>query len=47
MPKWLERRLEKQADKKGLTGKKKSAYVHSTLRKIENGKKSNRRSGSR
>lgn len=33
MPKKLEGRLTRQANKKGLTGKSKDAYVYGTLRK--------------
>jgi len=33
MPIKLERKLEKEADKKGLTGKRKDAYVYGGLRK--------------
>ena len=33
MPKALERKLEKEADKEGLKGKEKNAYVYGTLRK--------------
>jgi hypothetical protein len=33
MPKKLERKLEKEADKKGLKGKRKNAYVYGTMRK--------------
>lgn len=33
MPKKLEEKLEKEANKKGLTGKRKNAYVYGTLRK--------------
>ena len=33
MPKKLEKQLKKQADKKGLKGKRKDAYVYGTLRK--------------
>lgn len=33
MPKQLERKLIKQASKKGLKGKRKNAYVYGTLRK--------------
>lgn len=32
MPKKLERKLERQAQKKGLKGKSKDAYVYGTLR---------------
>jgi hypothetical protein len=33
MPKKLERKLEKEATKKGLKGERKDAYVYGTLRK--------------
>lgn len=33
MPKALEGRLEHEADSKGLTGKRKAAYVYGTMRK--------------
>jgi len=33
MPKKLERRLKRQAKKKGLKGKRKGAYIYGTLRK--------------
>lgn len=33
MPEAMERELKKQADKKGLTGKRKNAYIYGTLRK--------------
>jgi hypothetical protein len=35
MPKALHRKLESTARKKGLTGKRKSAYVYGTLQKAE------------
>jgi len=38
MPKELHDRLEKQAKKKGLKGKRKKAYVFGTMKKIERGK---------
>lgn len=41
MPKALHNKLQKQARKKGLTGKRKNAYVHGTMNKI--GKKSIRK----
>jgi hypothetical protein len=34
MPEELEKKLEKEADKKGLTGKRKGAYVWGTMRKL-------------
>jgi hypothetical protein len=33
MPKKLEAKLKREASKKGLTGKRKAAYVYGTLRK--------------
>jgi hypothetical protein len=33
MPKALHRKLSRQATKKGLTGKRKKAYVYGTMRK--------------
>ena len=33
MPKKLERELKKAADKQGLSGKKKDAFVYGTMRK--------------
>lgn len=39
MPKKVERKLKAEANKKGLTGERKNAYVYGTLRKIEKGKK--------
>lgn len=33
MPKAMERKLKKQAKKKGLTGKRKNAYIYGTMRK--------------
>ena len=36
MPKKLEKKLEKQARKKGLKGDRKDAYVYGTLEKITN-----------
>lgn len=33
MPKALEDKLKKEAEKKGLSGKKEAAYVYGTLRK--------------
>jgi len=34
MPKALERKLKKEAAKKGLSGKRKNAYVYGSLRKM-------------
>jgi len=39
MPKKLERKLEKQAEKKGLKGERKNVYVYSNMAKIEKKKK--------
>lgn len=33
MPEALERELEGQADRKGLTGKRRRAYIYGTMRK--------------
>lgn len=33
MPKKLEQQLRRQAEKKGLTGERKNAYVYGSLRK--------------
>lgn len=33
MPKWLEDKLKREATRKGLTGKRKQAYIYSTMRK--------------
>jgi len=33
MPKKLEQKLKREATKKGLTGKRKNAYIYGTLRK--------------
>ncbi len=35
MPKALHRKLNKQARKKGLKGKRKNAYIYGTMKKIE------------
>jgi hypothetical protein len=34
MPKALEKKLAKQAAKKGLTGARKNAYVYGTMQKV-------------
>lgn len=39
MPKKIHSQLTKQASKKGLTGKRKDAYVYGTLQKIDKKKK--------
>lgn len=38
MPKALHNKLARQATKKGLSGKRKNAYVYGTLNKIKKGK---------
>lgn len=38
MPKWLEKKLEKQATKKHLPAKRKAAYVWGTMRRLGYGK---------
>lgn len=43
MPKKLHRKLTKAARKAGLTGKRKAAYVYSTMAKIEKRQKSTRK----
>lgn len=43
MPLKLERKLKREADKKGLSGKRKNAYVYGTMNKIEKDKKTKRR----
>ena len=35
MPKAIEKKLKKQASKKGLKGKRKNAYVYGTMNKIK------------
>ena len=35
MPKKLHNKLKKTARKKGLTGKRKDAYIHGTLQKVK------------
>ncbi len=42
MPKALHDKLAKEAQKKGLKGKKKNAFVFGTLNKIEKRKKNGR-----
>ena len=39
MPKRLHRKLNRQAKKKRLSGKRKDAYVYGTMKKIEKKKK--------
>ena len=45
MPKKLHSKLEKQASKMGLTGKKKDAYVYGTMQKAEKKKSMMNREG--
>jgi len=40
MPKKMEEALKKEANKKGLKGKKKDAYIYGTLAKYDKKKKS-------
>lgn len=35
MPAYLHKRLESQANKKGLTGKRKQAYIYSVLNRLK------------
>jgi hypothetical protein len=44
MPKKLHKKLEKSARKKGLTGKKKKAYVFGTMKRVSRRKSASRRS---
>jgi len=39
MPKKLHDKLRREAKKKGLTGKRKDAYIYGTLEKAKKGKK--------
>lgn len=39
MPKKVENKLKAEATKKGLTGKRRNAYIYGALRKIEKEKK--------
>lgn len=39
MPKKLHDKLKRQANKQGLTGERKDAYVYGTLNKVEKKKK--------
>lgn len=34
MPKELERKLKREAEKKGLTGERKDAFIYGTMRKM-------------
>ncbi len=45
MPKKLHDKLEREAEKKGLTGKRKDAYVYGTLTKIEEAQKRKKKKG--
>jgi len=47
VPKKVEEKLKKQADKKGLKGEAKDAYVYGTLDKIEKGKSKPEKKGKR
>ena len=44
MPKKLEAKLERSADKKGLTGDRRNAYVYGTMARIESHKRPSRHS---
>lgn len=39
MPKKLERKLKRRANKRGLSGEEKNAYVYGTMNKIKKQKK--------
>ena len=39
MPRIVERRLAREADRKGLTGDRRKAYIYGTMSRIEQGKK--------
>ena len=39
MPKEIHRKLERQAEKKGLKGERKDKYIYGTMSKIEKKKK--------
>lgn len=43
MPKKDEEKLRRQADKKGLKGKRRRAYIYGTLQKIQKRRKQKRR----
>jgi hypothetical protein len=43
MPRKAHRALEKEAQKKGLKGERKNAYIYGTLNKIEKAKKKRRK----
>lgn len=43
MPKRLERRLEREADRKHLTGARKHAYVYGTMARIKRRKREKKR----
>lgn len=42
MPKALHRKLDKEAKKKGMTGKRKDRYVYGTLEKVKKEEKRKR-----
>lgn len=46
MPKELERKLEREADRKGYTGQRKNRYVYGTMAKIKK-EQAERRTSSR
>jgi len=39
MPKAIHKKLKRQAEKKGLKGKRKDSYIYAVLNKIKKGKK--------
>ncbi len=43
MPKKLHERLEREADKKGLRGERRNAYIYGTLAKVEKKEHSSRK----
>ncbi|NHZ84280.1 MAG: hypothetical protein GWP19_00175 [Planctomycetia bacterium] len=43
MPKALHDKLAREAKKKGLTGKRKAAYIYGTMSKIESRKKAKKK----
>lgn len=45
MPKKLHDALARQANRKGLTGKRKAAYVYGTMNKVEKAKKGGAKRG--
>ena len=42
MPKDLEMKLAREADRKGLTGRRKQAYIYATLQRVEQEKQRKR-----